>query len=311
MSVLITGHRGYIGSALLEFLQECLPENIVGYDIVEGNDITNYDNLLKTLQDHSIKTVIHLAAMSSVSACNDSPQEANRINGYGTMLVLKAMEAAGCHNIIYASTSSVYGNSPNIPFTEDSPVEPCSLYGSSKLLGEYGIHNHYEKNPGNYVIFRMFNVVGTSGYRHIDTRMSSGYDRLFAALESGKLTIYGNDYSTDDGTGERDYVSLRDVCNAYLLAVLAVDRSIRETVNISTGTLTSVQKLVGVWNECTNKPWFAFPKVVFEYGCRREGDPAKVCGSNDKAKKVLGWKPTRKIEDIIYNLSKDKNTLDV
>lgn len=316
MSVLITGHRGYIGSALTRRFQG-YPYQVVGYDIVDGHDILDYDTVLDILKKHDIKVVIHLAAMSSVTQCNESPIMADVVNRHGTEIILRAMKEAGCKNIIYASTSSVYGRSKDIPYTEQIAPDPCSPYGLSKLQGERVIRTHYEDNDGNYIIFRMFNVVGTSGYHDIDTATSAGYDRLFAALESGSVTIYGKDYLTKDGTAERDYVALKDVCEAFYLAVQTVmsEDVTRYTLNISTGELTSVQTMINTWNhisdciekgECGYELFPPLQRVKYTYGDKRAGDPAQVYGVNTNAKRILNWRPHRKIEDIIRDLIIDK-----
>lgn len=303
-SILITGGSGYIGSALVEYLKLDTNLEVYSYDILDNNDILDYDNLVDALKIYNITSVIHLAAMSSVTACNENPSEANQVNGYGTELILKAMKEAGCNNIIYASTSSVYGNSTDLPYVETQLPQPCSSYGSSKLLGEEAIKKHYETNLGSYLIFRMFNVVGTSGFKEIDNKGSAGYDRLFAALESGNLTIYGDDYPTNDGTGERDYIALKDVCKAYLMGVNLLDseKYVRETINISTGSPKSVKQIVTSWNSKST-----LPHVKYIFGPRREGDPCQVYGSNLRAHELLGWKPEKTMEDIINEISIDKN----
>lgn len=314
MAILITGHRGYIGSALKEYLHQHLSDdNIIGYDIVDGDDILNYERLARVMKENTVRLVIHLAALSSVTACNENPAEAKRINGYGTEVVLKAMQSANCVHIIYASTSSVYGNQEELPYHERMNTQPCSPYGESKLQGEKVIQEYYRKGVivGSYLIFRMFNVVGTSGVPHVDKRVSAGYDRLFAALESGHITIYGSDFPTADGTGERDYVALKDVCHAYLLGIKAINENphLREVVNISKGEPTSVQKIITIWNSITETidGYNKLPKLTYQYGDRRSGDPARVYGQNSHAKDVLGWMPTRKIDDIIRDLAIDRN----
>lgn len=318
INILVTGDRGYIGSALIEYLKKDLFINkVVGYDMYNGDDILNFDSLVNVITFNNIDIVIHLAALSSVSACNEDPTLAIKINGGGTRNILDAMKQTGCKHIIYASTSSIYGNNENdLPYTEDLTPSPCSSYGSSKMLGEQAIYNHYDLqgNCGNYLIFRMFNVVGTSGFPEIDSKVSAGYDRLFAALESGQITIYGKDYNTIDGTCERDYVSLKDVCNAYLLGVktILIHENIREIVNICTCNPTSVREMLTIWNKVarSNNKLFGnsnkLPIVQHSYGPKRVGDPSKVYGSNEKAEKLLGWTPKRKIEDIIVDLVMDK-----
>jgi len=301
VSILVTGHRGYIGSALTEKLR-ALPwvHQVIGYDILDDHNILDYDLLVSVLLSHKITVVVHLAALSSVSSCTENPNRAAIINETGTKILLAAMRTVGCTNIIYASTSSVYGNSKCIPFTEETPVEPCSIYGSTKLLGERAIID--TEDTFNYFIFRLFNVVGTSGIYHLDTSMNSGYDRIFTALLSGHVFIYGSDYSTPDGTCSRDYVALKDVCDAFILGVKNITIGKRLIINIASNHLTSVLDIVHSWNSINSK------NVIFTYGPRRAGDPEQVIGSNDVAYKVLSWKPSKKIEDIIIELAVDKNT---
>lgn len=318
VTILITGHRGYIGSALFRTLSELnVIDRIVGYDLVDGDDILNYERLLSTMMKSRPDIVIHLAALSSVTACNDDPKLAIKINGQGTLNVLNAMKEVGCEHIIYASTSSVYGDSKELPYNENSAIKPCSPYGVTKLLGEHAIFNHYivKGNVGNYLIFRMFNVVGSSGYSDIDAITSSGYDRLFGALQSGLVNIYGNNYPTFDGTCERDYVALKDVCDAYIKGIIVIGCKckVREVINISTEEPVSVKWIIEVWNNISerirNRPRIEYnplPYVRCSYGPRRAGDPPKVCGSNKKAKTTLEWTPKRKIEDVIYDLAHDK-----
>ena len=320
LNILITGHRGYIGSALTRYLQQqSIINNVVGYDLVEGDDIMNVNKLTTVMIRENITVVIHLAAQSSISSCNDDPELANQINGTGTNNVLTAMKNSGCSNIIYASTSSVYGNESNQQYIESNYTVPCSSYGSSKLLGELAILNHYsDKNiTGGYLLYRMFNVVGTSGYSDIDNSVHPGYDRLFGALQTGKVTIYGQDYDTVDGTCQRDYISLKDICNAYLQGAvkLSTTNNIRNIINICTSNPISVMQIIASWNSCHNKILIKdlaytlcnkLPYITFTIGARRIGDPSVVYGSNSKAKEVLNWQPIRKIDDIIRDIAIDK-----
>lgn len=320
INLLITGSRGYIGSSLMEYLRhQYFINSVIGFDLANGDDILDYESLVQVLTTNKINIVIHLAAISSVPACNDNYEEAIRVNGIGTRTLLNAMKSAGCKHIIYASTSSVYGKSKKFPYKEDIILEPCSDYGMTKLLGELTIYNHYhiKGNQGSYLIFRMFNVVGTSGFKDIDTKASAGYDRLFGALELGEVTIYGTDYKTEDGTCKRDYISLKDVCRAYALGIVTIflDTEIRETLNICTEIPLSVKDIISTWNLISTaindkqedtKSYNNIPHIKTLIGPRREGDPAIVCGSNKRAFHVIGWKPLRKMEVIIRDLAMDK-----
>ena len=327
LNILITGNRGYIGSALHRYLvdqylvKQAIVGKVVGYDIVDGDDIMDIDRLVSVMKREQITIVIHLAALSSVTACTEQPILATKINGTGTRNILQAMAAADCYNIIYASTSSVYGNRADLPYKETDLPAPCSAYGSSKLLGESAIQDHFEQHGGNYLIYRMFNVVGTSGYPDIDNSVHPGYDRLFGALQSGKVTIYGDDYATRDGSCERDYISLKDVCAAYLAGIVQLTTKVdlRSVVNICTQCPTTVKQIISAWNECHHKMATTnceslhkatthelSPKITPLIGERRVGDPAIVYGSNIRAQQVLRWSPSLKIDDIIRDIVIDK-----
>ena len=308
--ILITGSSGYIGSALFKNLEE-KGIKVVGYDIIEGEDIMDKKKLTRKMKEVNPDIVIHLAALSSVTACNEDINKAIMYNGVGTRNVLDAMKKCGCNKIIYAGTSSVYGNCDKIylPYTEESKIGASSAYGLTKLIGELVIFNHFnnKENPGSYLIYRMFNVVGSSGYDEIDRTSNPGYDRLFSALESGKIIIYGNDYQTYDGTCLRDYVALKDICTAFIkgIEILKYRKDLKEIINICSGSPCSVDLIVNIWNVYSKK--HKLPHIQKTYGKRREGDPAIVYGSNHKAKRILDWEPVRKIKDIIIDLANDKN----
>lgn len=305
--VFITGHRGYIGASLYCMLNTIPSFSAVqGYDLVGGDDILDKTNLTTSMVNFKPNIVIHLAALSSVSACNEDILQAIRENAIGTLNVLEAMKVAGCKNIIYASTSSVYGDSPAVPYDEESPAYPCSVYGYSKLLGEHVIWSH---DDCNYLIYRMFNVIGKSGYNDIDAMSHPGYDRLFSALKSGEVTVYGDDYNTSDGTCNRDYVALKDVLVAYVNGILTLMGStipIKEVINICSGKMWSVESIIRLWDEVLRISDNSSEMINKTYGPRREGDPPSVYGTNTKALKVINWKPIRKMENIICNLCVDK-----
>lgn len=319
LNILITGYCGYIGSALVEFLtRTSFVNTIVGYDLRDGNDILSYKSLVYSLKANKIDLVIHLAGVSSVTKCNENINSAIKVNGYGTYLLLKAMKEAKCNNIIYASTSSVYGVSFS-PYTEDDKLRPCSVYGISKLLGEHVIYNHYDlqRNPGSYLIFRMFNVIGSSGFPQIDKLANFERDNIFGSMQTGRVIIYGKDHDTFDGTCEDDYIALKDVCMAYIKGIHAIytNKVIRSTINICSGIPTSTLWIIQKWNDthrairnqtegydkCNKLPY-----VKYRYDKRREGDIGRIYGSFEKAMYTIRWKPKRKIENIIFDFAMDK-----
>jgi UDP-glucose 4-epimerase len=277
----ITGHRGYIGKALWQLLQD--KYNLVGYDLQAGEDILDYPLLASRVQACRPDVVIHLAALSSIPTCNSQPAEALRVNQLGTENVVRAALAAGCRKFIYASTCSVYGTPSTLPTSEDDNLAPTSSYGRSKAAGEAVLQQY----PAlAYIVLRLFNVVGGC--------QPPNNDRLFAALASGQVVIYGNDYPTADGTGERDYVSLADVGQAFLAAVryLLAEEPARLAINICSQQATSVDQLVHLWRQLHGP-------VVVHYGPRRPGDIARIVGSNQRAQHLLGWIPQDDLPAII------------
>lgn len=329
----ITGGNGYIGSFLIEYLSNVCPKwFIYSYDLVNGDDILDYENLVTKMEEVSPSVVIHLAACSSVYKCNEDPEFAFRTNGLGTRNVLMAMKVCGCNNIIYSSTCAVYGSPTALPVIEsDKFYGRLSHYALSKLMGEHVIFSLSE----NYLIFRLFNVVG--GFQR------PGNDRLFGALSTSKsIVIYGDDYPTQDGTCVRDYVSLLDVSNAFysgIMKLVGFEEShlfypsprllcpsssfsssfpereclnsiriwkwrIREVINICSGDPWSVKEIIDQWNNIIIDP--KNPMVVhYEYGSRREGDIPKIYGSSNKASIILDWKSKDTLFDIIMDCKKD------
>lgn len=275
MRILITGDQGYIGSAIKSYLET---NEIIGYDLVNNQDILDYELLNSTMKN--IDLVIHLAACSTVSTCTNQPELAYQINELGTQNILQAMKANNCNKIIYASTSSVYGQGTDL--TEESPINAESVYGASKYAGEKLITN----SGLNYTIFRMFNVVGQVNSQKF------GFDRLFGALISGHVNIYGIDYPTKDGTCERDYISLADVCRAYKLAVNS--NLSKVILNLSVGYPKSVLEVISEYSK--------FNQLTVACINRRIGDPAIVYGNNSKIRELLMWKPLDGLEEIVKSI---------
>jgi UDP-glucose 4-epimerase len=273
MKILITGDQGYIGSALKEYLDH----ELTGYDLINNQDILDYNNLNNSMKD--IDLVIHLAACSTISTCNNDPDLAYKINELGTENVLNAMKANHCSKIIYASTSSVYGAGANL--TEESEINCQSVYGASKYAGELKVIN----SGVNYIIFRMFNVVG-----QVNSQLF-GFDRLFGALISGHVNIYGIDYDTRDGTCERDYISLNDVCLAYKLVIDNIDNQI---YNLCSNIPRSVLEIIDEFKK--------YHFLAVDFTDRRLGDPDIVYGNNSKLKSLLNWDVTDDLEAIVKSI---------
>lgn len=292
VKIFITGHKGYIGSRLYDKLSEKKCFELVGYDLVDNDDILDKDKLYKVMRNFSPDIVIHLAALSSVSSCNDNEKKALNYNVIGTKNVIDAMNLCGCKKIIYTSTSAVYDDF--IPYKETSKISPQSIYATTKLLGEHILVNNFYKTKYSYLIYRLFNVVGYES-------KGSTNDRLFLALKSGSVTIYGNNYKTFDGTCKRDYISLDDVIESLIKGIdLLLTKKYREVINICTSRSYTVENIINIWNEESMKNKI-LPYVKKRYGDRRAGDVDEIRGCNIKALKLLRWTPKQTIFDIIKN----------
>lgn len=293
MKIFITGGSGQIGSHLIDFLnQKNDPKNdspfvVKIYDIVNNplEDILNYDYLLQEMINFEPQIIIHLAALSNITDCNNNPGKALIINGNGSGNVMKAaVECKTIKKIIYASTASVYGdlhcnNDESLcGFKEDDILDPDSIYGISKLVGETIITSYLSKCNIELNIIRMFNVV----------IKNKNLDRLFAAIQKPNFMIYGNDYNTEDGTCIRDYISINDVCSAIHCLINSQSKEQCNIYNISTGKGTSVLEIIKLFN------------MEIKYGPRRQGDINKSIGNNEKMRN-LGWEPKDTITSIIKN----------
>lgn len=292
MKIFMTGDRGYIGKRLKIYLKECFGDSlqIEGYDIKNGEDITNPVKLFFRIKKFSPDIVIHLAAVSNVTDCEKDRKRAFEVNVVGTKNILEGMSKIGCKNIIYASTCAVYRHNAKLPFTEKSDCSPISNYGVTKLLGEQVLFTP----DFNAIILRMFNVVSPK-LEELD--LTEGNDRLFSAIKTGNVTIYGDNYQTADGTAERDYISLEEVCKAYFCAVRYFEtnkgKKFNKVYNVCSGKKTSVKTIINAYNEVLDK------KIITKIGERRSGDPPVVYGNNRAIMEIFWETDYDVVKDII------------
>lgn len=243
--ILITGNSGYIGSHLSKKLSN-------DYDLI-GIDITNPKfsihhlnsdiNFIQSVLE-PVDCVIHLAALVKVNESVTNPIEYYNTNLFGTLNVLKNIKFK---NFIFASTGSAeYCNNP---------------YGISKRAAEDCVKNFCESNKIDYTIFRFYNVIGSSGFR--PTNEDGLFYNLINSIRTKKFTIYGNDYSTRDGTAERDYVHVDEICEAISLAIKQPANGLE---NLGHGQGFSVKEIVNIFKTVNNT------NFEVEYGSRRNGD---------------------------------------
>jgi UDP-glucose 4-epimerase len=205
----------------------------------------------------------------------------------------------GVKNFIFSSTAAVYGEPKTVPITEDAPLAPVNPYGTSKLMMEEILRDSAKAYDFKYIALRYFNVAGADPSGEIGPGHKPATHLMACVLKSitGEypgLTIYGGDYPTPDGTCVRDYIHVLDLCAAHLLAIGYLKKTGKSDIfNLGTGNGFTVKQVVDMAEKVTGK------KVDFTVGQRRPGDAASVYACSDKAKNILGWKPTQSLEDMV------------
>jgi len=308
MSLLVTGGAGYIGSVLVELLVERDYEVIVLDNLSTGHreavhpkakfilaDLAE-PNLLKPIfESHQIEAVIHLAAKSLVEESVRDPAAYFRANLDCGLNLLDAMRARGVEKLIFSSTASVYGEPQTVPITEEAETNPTNPYGLSKLIFEQILETYSEAYNLSFVSLRYFNAAGATkdngpdqpGLTHLIPRV------LKVALgQRESVEVYGTDYPTADGTAIRDYIHVKDLAEAHILA-LALDRS-GAFYNLGHEEGYSVKEVIETAREVTGR------EIPVVESPRRLGDPAALIASSSKIKKELGWQPKYSdLEEII------------
>ena len=290
--ILITGSSGYIGSCLYKFLKK-KKFNLIGIDKKKSKiknikfeqfNLLNNDRLYKFFnKEKDIDTIIHLAGESTI----DNIDKKNNYvinNVQVTKNILNVAKEFKINKFIFSSTAAVY-QSTNTKITEKNIIKPNNIYGKTKLDCEKLIKNQ----DLNYFIFRFFNVC-SSFYEEKVGEMHSPETHLIPIiinkmLKNKKFKIYGSNYKTKDGTCIRDYIHIKDLCNAHYLAIKKLNKkNIKETINLGTGTGFSTLKIVKTLQRLSNK-------INFEFVSNRFGDSPRLVCSNYKAKKIINWSP--------------------
>jgi UDP-glucose 4-epimerase len=311
-TVLVAGGAGYIGSHTVKYLLKNNYKVVVVDNLVYGHkeavltenfeqiDLADKKALDSVFKKYKIDAVIHFAAYTYVGESVSEPKKYYHNNVVNTLNLLDTMIENDVKNIVFSSTCATYGNPQYTPIDEKHPQSPINPYGKTKLMMEQ-IMEDYDRAYGlKYVALRYFNAAGCDA----EGQLGESHDPethiiplVLKAIkgEIPKLTVFGTDYETQDGTCIRDYIHVEDLADAHMLAVekLFNDKK-SDCINLGTGIGTSVKEIIDAAKQVTG---LAVP--VF-YGERREGDPAKLYAANEKAKSVLGWNPKyTKISDII------------
>lgn len=302
MKILVTGGAGYIGSITNWLLRKNGHETVIFDNLINGHkeavgdtklivgDLRNKKDIAQVFSNESFDAVIHFAALTLAGESMDKPFEYYHNNIDGGLNLLDAMRAGGCKTIIFSSTCAVYGFPKQLPVTEESPIDPASVYGASKRNFEE-ILDWYEKIYGiKNAKLRYFNACGAlpdgslgeahSGETHIIPVA------LNASVQGKPFEVFGKDYKTPDGTCIRDYIHVLDLADAHLKAVeYILKQAVSLMVNLGVGRGYSNLEIVRAVESVTGKP------MKIAYKERRWGDPDAIYADNAKAKKLLNWAP--------------------
>lgn len=320
MRVLVTGGAGYIGShTLVKLLQQgdevvvvdnfsnSSPEALdrvrrlvqARFDVREG-DVGDAAFLDQVFEEFRPEAVIHFAGLKAVGESTEKPLLYYAQNVSSSITLLDCMDKHDCQRIVFSSSATVYGEAAYLPYDEAHPLQPTNPYGRTKLFIEEIIRDWAKATPqASAVLLRYFNPVGAdaSGLIGEDPRAIPNnlvpYISQVAVGRLARLNVFGGDYDTRDGTGERDYIHIDDLAAAHLAAVrFAAKQSGCEAINIGTGNGTTVLELLAAFEAASGQ------RIAHEIVEKRAGDVARSFAAVTKASQLLGWRAERDIADM-------------
>ena len=302
MKILAVGGAGYVGSTSAERFVEAGHEVVVYDNLSSGHaaavpdgatlivgDIADGDRLRSILAD-GVDAVLHCAARSLVGESMTDPGLYYRTNVTGGVALLEAMREAGVLRLVYSSTAAVYGEPRRVPIAEADRTEPINPYGATKLAFEGAMRWFCAAHGFRAISLRYFNVAGATEHNGEDHDPETHLMPLVLRVAAGDAThvqIYGQDYPTPDGTCIRDFIHVRDLGDAHLLALDATgegDPSL-EVYNLGSAAGFSVREVVEAARRVTGRAVPARPVK------RRIGDPPVLVASSRRARRELGWQP--------------------
>jgi UDP-glucose 4-epimerase len=301
MRVLVTGGAGYIGSVVVEELLNDGHDVIVYDNLSKGHrasvapeaefvagDLLNQKLLTDTLKNGHVDAVIHMAADSLVSESVAQPAKYYRNNVVGGLSLLDAMRETKVQRLAFSSTAAVYGEPARQPISEDDPTAPTNPYGATKLAVENALAWYEDAYGLRYASLRYFNAAGATdrcGEWHDPESHLIPIVLQVAAGTRAEVQVYGDDYSTRDGTCVRDYIHVVDLAKAHVLALgILSERSAIYNLGCG-GDGYSVREVIDIAQEVTGN------EIRAKIGPRRAGDSAVLIASSEKIKRELGWSP--------------------
>lgn len=320
MAILVTGGAGYIGS------HTCVELLNAGYEIVIIDDFSNSnssvldkikqisgkefafyegdvkdrDLLERIFTEYHIEATIHFAGFKAVGESCVKPLAYYHNNLMSTIILCEVMAAHNAKKLVFSSSATVYGDPASVPINEDFPTSTTNPYGATKLMTENILKDVYTAdNEWSIALLRYFNPIGAHESGLIGEEPNGIPNNLLpyiakvAVGELEALNVFGDDYSTVDGTGVRDYIHVVDLARGH---VKAIEKILGETgidaYNLGTGNGYSVLQMVKAFEKASGKP------VAYRIAPRRVGDIAECYAETKKAKKLLDWEATKNIDDM-------------
>ncbi len=323
MRVLVTGGAGYIGShtvlqvldaghdvVVVDDLSNAKPSVVDRLEELSGRpvplhtfDVADEERLDAVVGDPSapVDAVVHFAAFKAVGESVARPVDYYRNNLGATLAVVASMLRYGVRHLVFSSSATVYGESAPVPMTEDLPTSATNPYGWTKVMNEQILRDAVVAHPQLRVaLLRYFNPVGA----HLSGRIGEDpsdvpnnlmpYVAQVAVGRREKLSVFGDDYDTPDGTGVRDYIHVEDLAAGHVAALDWISTHERplSVWNLGSGRGTSVLELVRAFEEASGRP------VPYEVVARRPGDIAVSYADPSLAERELGWRTTRTVADM-------------
>lgn len=321
MNILLTGGAGFIGShTAVELLASgcdvIIADNLVNssasvIDRIEQiagrrplffqTDVSDKESMGKIFAQHSVDAVIHFAGLKAVGESVKKPLLYYRNNLDTALTLLEVMKERGCRKFIFSSSATVYGMSNQVPFTEDMPDGQCTNpYGWTKLMIERILRDAAAADPElAVVVLRYFNPIGAHPSGLMGEQPNGipnnlmPYLCLVAAGKLPQLSVFGDDYPTHDGTGVRDYIHVVDLAKGHAAALNYATRHVgAEIINLGTGQGTSVLDLLQSFQRVNGL------KIPYTMAPRRDGDIAQCYADVSKARRLLGWKAEKSLDDM-------------
>ena len=319
--VLVTGGTGYIGSHTVVELIESGYEVVIADNLCNSKievldyikeitgvmpafreiDVCDEAALTKLFDDYKIDSVIHFAGLKAVGESVRKPIEYYTNNLVSTLVLCKVMREHGCKNIVFSSSATVYGDSENVPYTEDQPAgKTTNPYGETKVMQERILSDACVADDTLAVaLLRYFNPLGShaSGLLGDDPNGIPNnllpYVCRVATGELPVLTVYGSDYPTSDGTCIRDYIHVVDLAKGHIAALKYIENNKGVLkVNLGTGKGSTVLEVIDAYEKANDL------KINYKIGDRRPGDIAVSYASTEKADKLLNWKAEKGLVEM-------------